>query len=831
MTELHERAMPSTTSVQPVCAMQARGAAGPWARGLAWLWLALVLAVAVHQFQFWRAGKVDTDVMALLPGSQRTAVADRVLQRMVDGASRDIVVLVGAPDWPAARTAARRFAAAVEAAAPDGDAAALQAVDRLAAFDVEAALAFYRPYRARLLTDAQREALRGTEPETLAKQALASLYQFAGGARLTDWRTDPLALWSGWWLERAAVTRVRERDGMSTVSADGMEWVVLSYRTPAPAFAVNGDTPHADRLSAAEQAARAAVPGIAIHIAGVPLHAEAAAAQANREMNVIGLGSLLAVLLLVWLAFRSVVPIALVGLSLLIGTAMAITVTALVFGQIHLITLVFGASLIGVAEDYGIHYFVTRQAKASRPPGPTMRLLLPGMALALGTSVVAYLSLGIAPFPGLRQMAVFSATGLVAAFVTVVLWFPWLDRRAPRPTGFAGRIGASLPRWPRLRADRRGMLALALLGIFIVAGIAQLRVADDVRQLQSSPASLVDAQRAVERLLGTPSPAQFLLVRGSSDEMVLAREEAVKRALTPLRAQGRLDGVIAVSDWVPSARRQQDDAALTHDAEQAARTEVARVLGDSAMAAQGTNEASARTSAPKPLTVARWLSHPVSQPLRHLWLGRIAEGNDADTTVASVMLLRGVADPAALQQIRAAAGTVAGVEWVDRVADYTGLLRHYRIQMSWLLAAGAGAVALLLWWRYGLRAWRALVPTLLAGACGVAVLGWMHVPLQLFSVLALALLIGVGVDYGIFLLEHPGDGASWTAIVLGAASTLLAFGLLALSATPALHAFGMTMLVGVSAVWLLAPWMRDEALPVPAPSHTPDASASADRDH
>lgn len=822
MTELRKPAMPSASS------MPAGDAAAPWARWLAWLWLALVLAVAAHQFQFWRAGKIDTDVMALLPGSERTAVADRVLQRMVEGASRDIVVLVGAPDWPAARTAARRFAAAVDTR---GHAAALQPVDRLATFDVDAALKFYQPYRAGLLTDAQREALRGMDPETLARQALASLYQFAGGARLTDWRTDPLSLWSGWWLDRAAVTRVREREGMSTVSADGMEWVVLAYRTPASAFAVDGDTPLADRLSAAERAARAAVPGVAVHIAGVPLHAEAAAAQANREMNVIGLGSLLAVLLLVWLAFRSVVPIVLVGLSLLVGTAAAITVTALVFGQIHLITLVFGASLIGVAEDYGIHYFVTRQARASRSPAHTMRLLWPGMVLALGTSVVAYLSLGIAPFPGLRQMAVFSATGLAAAFATVVLWFPWLDRRAPRPTVFARRIGASLRRWPRLRADRRGMLALAALAAFIIAGIAQLRVADDVRQLQSSPAALIDAQRAVERLLGTPSPAQFLLVRGPDDEAVLAREEAVKQALAALRAQGRLDGVIAVSDWVPSARRQQADAALTHDAEQAARREAARVLGDSESAAQRGDAASARASTPPPLTVSRWLSHPVSQPLRHLWLGRIADGHGAQTTVASVMLLRGVADPAALQQIRAAAGAVAGVEWVDRVADYTGLLRHYRMQMSWLLGAGAVAVALLLLWRYGLRAWRALLPTLLAAACGVAVLGWMHLPLQLFSVLALALLIGVGVDYGIFLLEHPGDGASWTAVVLGAASTLLAFGLLALSATPALHAFGVTMLVGVSAVWFLAPWMRDAASAAPAPSCTPDAAASADRNH
>ncbi|WP_334131654.1 hypothetical protein, partial [Silanimonas lenta] len=70
------------------------------------------------------------------------------------------------------------------------------------------------------------------------------------------------------------------------------------------------------------------------------------------------------------------------------------------------------------------------------------------------------------------------------------------------------------------------------------------------------------------------------------------------------------------------------------------------------------------------------------------------------------------------------------------------------------------------------------------------------------------LLLGVGIDYGIFLLEHQDDGASWLAVSLGAASTLLAFGLLALSQTPALHGFGLTMLVGVGAVWALSPLFR-----------------------
>jgi predicted exporter len=74
-------------------------------------------------------------------------------------------------------------------------------------------------------------------------------------------------------------------------------------------------------------------------------------------------------------------------------------------------------------------------------------------------------------------------------------------------------------------------------------------------------------------------------------------------------------------------------------------------------------------------------------------------------------------------------------------------------------------------------------------------------------VLALMLLLGVGVDYGIFMQEDPqrGDDAPWLAVGLSAASTLLSFGLLALSGTPALRAFGLTMLLGTALVWFIAP--------------------------
>jgi predicted exporter len=119
-------------------------------------------------------------------------------------------------------------------------------------------------------------------------------------------------------------------------------------------------------------------------------------------------------------------------------------------------------------------------------------------------------------------------------------------------------------------------------------------------------------------------------------------------------------------------------------------------------------------------------------------------------------------------------------------------------------------VLLVLLWRYGRRAWRAWMPTAIATLGTLALLALFGQPLQLFNVLALALLLGIGIDYGIFLLERENAdaGSAWLAVVLGAASTWLSFGLLALSSTPALRSFGLTLLFGILLVWFAAPFYR-----------------------
>ena len=753
-------------------------------------WLLVLIAVGMHQWQFWTHDGIDTDVMALLPVNEQAPDVALATEQLVGQMSRQVVVLLGAGEWADARAAVQVFRQSLAI----GAGTRLREDPVAQKTSMEAALGFYQPWRERLLTPAQRAMLAGMPDGALVQKALQDLYQPAVQARLSDWASDPLGLWTQWWTARGAQSQARPRDGELWVAADGQQWAVLQFTLQGSAFRLSGEPMLDGALQAALAQVHAKWPGARMVTAGVPLHAEAAAVQAHWEINTIGWGSLAGVLLLVWLAFRSLRPMALVGVSLLVGCAVALSVTALFFEQVHLLTLVFGASLVGVAEDYGIHYFASRQGAPGRSPHGLMRTLLPALWLALGTSAIAYLALGAAAFPGLRQMAVFSVVGLMAAMFTVVCWFPWLDRGTMPHSRVAQRIGQTLMAWPRWRHALPGSITVcgALMLLLWLRG--GLHAQDDVRQLQNASPSLVAQQRQVGEILGLPSPAQLYLVQGSTPEQVLQREEELKDRLDALVAHQVLVGYSAVSDWVPSARRQDSDALLVDRAQDAVFKGVNAVLGESF--------ARATTPPPQQLTVQAWLAQPISAAARPLWLG------ERDGAYRSLLMLRGVKGLESLPALEGAAQGLDGVTWVDKPAEISGLLQRYRISMTELLLLGHVLVLAALWLRFGRKAWRAWMPTVLASLVVGGVLTVFGMPWQLFNVLALMLLLGVGVDYGIFLQEHEDDPHAWLAVVIGAGSTWLSFGLLGLSATPALKAFGLTLMLGLPLVLVLAPLFR-----------------------
>src|SRR5690606_40538476 len=97
---------------------------------------------------------------------------------------------------------------------------------------------------------------------------------------------------------------------------------------------------------------------------------------------------------------------------------------------------------IGVTLDFPLHYLSKSWTLRPWNPARALRLTLPGMTLALLTNLVGYLALAFTPFPGLTQVAVFSAAGLLGAYLCAVCLLPPLTaglRPWPAPLGLAQR--------------------------------------------------------------------------------------------------------------------------------------------------------------------------------------------------------------------------------------------------------------------------------------------------------------------------------------------------------------------------------------------------------
>ena len=778
-----------------------------------WLWAVVVASVVAHNAYLWWGQRLtaDTDILALLPLEQRDPALQRAFTHMVDATQQRLIVLIGAADEADARRAADAYS---EVLAPHGN--LIQSAGRITDQSGSDWLASFEGRRLTLMTPQDEASLRSQPQQFWTDVALAKLYSPFTGPRLTAWQDDPFGLFANWIQARAQETPVRPRAGRLFVSDGQRDYIVLPFALQVPVFSVAGQQAVISLLEQARQAAYRVVPKAEVIQAGVILHAAVAGQQAHLEISIIGIGSLAGVVLLTWVTFRSFKPIVLITVSIAIGFLGALSISSLLFNGIHIITLVFGASLIGVAEDYGI-YFLCKRSGANDRVGSwqLLRRILPALLLTLATSVIGYMGLVLTPFPGLHQMAVFSIIGLIFAWLTVVFWFPTLVHASTlRNQNLLNRYGRWLTRWPLFYYDRRSFLPVASFAGLAVLGWLRLDIQDDIRSLQNSPKNLIDDQLKINKLLDLPAPGQFYLLRGATAETVLQREEILKQRLDRLIDNRQIGGYHAISNWVPSARLQAARRELIGQsvlAENGALVTLAGSLGEDRGWVTATRARLLGASAT--IVPEDFLKIPASEPWRYLWIGKVA--NDG---YAAIVTLRGVTKDS-LPALERAGDGIEGVHWVDKVGEITAILAAYRRYMSWVLLFSYLAVYGLLYFRYRHDSWRVLAPTVLATIVTLTLLGIAGQGLNLFHVLGLMLLLGIGVDYGIFFQEPNSqhDDAAWLAAGLSALSTMLSFGLLGLSRTPPLQAFGLTMAIGIAAVTLLVPCFRkgqsDELMP------------------
>jgi predicted exporter len=517
-------------------------------------------------------------------------------------------------------------------------------------------------------------------------------------------------------------------------------------------------------------------------------------ARTRAEADRIGLVSTLGFVLLLLAAYRSLPTLLLVALPVASGALAGLAVLALGSGEVHGITLAFGFTLLGVAQEYPIR--VLSHRRAGETALASVRALWPLLATAMVSAAIAYLAFLASGVAGLEQLAVFTIAGLTTAGLATRYLLPRvLPARfadAAATPGLA-RAAAALDRLPRPRWLPWLLAALALALLWRAPGPTWQ---NDLAALTPVPPALLARDAQLRRELGAPDVRYLLVLRAADAEGVLRLSESLQPRVDALVRRGALDAVELPSRYLPSLATQRARQARLPDRAtlEAALAEATRDLPFRHGLFEPFVDDVEHARALEPLTPAAFERSPLGARLSGML---VASGDDW----LGLATLSGVDDVAAIEAFAAASG--GDVHLLDLKSASESLVAAYRTRILHALALALGllAVTVMLALRSMRRAWHVLAPMSLATVLVVAVERAAGIPLSLFHLVAVTLAAGLGLHYALFFERPVADAAEGRrtlhATLVCVVSALLVFGLQAASTIPVLRAIGLTVALGV----------------------------------
>jgi predicted exporter len=763
----------------------------------------MLLVIAMLGSQALTKDWLETGFLALLPVTEQKPEIVKAIQQHNEQRDRKVIWLTGAATSEAAISHARQLK---------------QQLQRSQLFNTillelpqKPLVQRYQhlfPYRYQLL-DVRTQFMLSNNPKDLLSQNLETIYSPMGQMTAADLEHDPLLIFSRYFNAQNPVKLTVEQ-GIVVLHDRNRYWALLLADLKDSHLQLD----NLETLLALVNNTKAQIQeaGGDLMVTGMPLFTAYGSDTAKQEISTVGVGSSIGIIILMLLTFRSLRPLVLSFLAISSGLLAALVVSVMVFGKIHIITLIFGASLIGVADDYALHFMCDSFGAKNWQPRDGLRYIFLGLLIGLMTNLLSYAGLVFSPFPGLQQVALFSAVGLLVAWLTVVLLFPILltsftPEHQPVILKLANYWQEHWPVW--LLKNRLWLIPLGV--VFILGGLWQLTPRDDVRLLQSAPAALMKTADKMKQLLPVSQENQFFMVSGANLNEWHQNEQCLLKQLKILTLQNKLSAYQGLSDNWPDEHAQKTNYQLLENTlyQSGLLKQYMSDLGFSDKAIK--NEIKEFSDAKdRTISLPDWLT-TADESKQYLWLGC---GSNRCTSIVSLI---GISDLSALSALQ----NLPGVAWVDQVEQLSAMFARYRIRVSLLLTAAYLLVFIGLGIKFGWKNGLAITSIpVVAALVSLAMMGWFNQLFSLFNLFALLLVLGIGVDDAIFFFmaeasrkkQAPPDSDSEDkrastslAVTLSALTTLLAFGLLAISSTEIVHAFGFTVATGILTALLCSP--------------------------
>ncbi|HMO19257.1 MAG TPA: MMPL family transporter [Oligoflexia bacterium] len=530
--------------------------------------------------------------------------------------------------------------------------------------------------------------------------------------------------------------------------------------------------------------------------------------SAHRIQNDIGRvgfwGSLFVVGILLY-SFGSLLPLItgmlVVGSGIIFGTFL----TLLFLGEMNLLTLAFGSSLMGVSVDYSIHYqseyyFIKRKSDIDS----TIRSVFRPITLGALTSIIVFVSLFFSGFPGLRELSVFGIGSLFSAYLTVVLWFPLIfgekvvdSKKVPsflRMLVDAGKIKRNFGLTFKKKSKAKSFILFGII-CFVVFSSINITTNDDIRLLQKPEPHILESELWLSERTGQRMPNSFVMIEGKTREDVEMRSVLASRLLRRLQGEGTIDSFASLYSFLPSRDDQERSYRVYREFLDKHEKELRESLLNRLEMDDRLVGRIFDMSDMSPLTEER-VNKLVPEMLKSS-LGIRAY----DSGYFYQIPVFGVKDRGSLIK---SLGEEYGIYFYEYHDELSKLFKSYRERALYLLLLAYVFIWLILVYLYGSKiGTKALVPALGSSVTTFSIMAIIGEPVNFFSILALVVVLGLGIDFVLFALEGKKEegGSRETAapvsILLSTCTTICTFSPLVLSDSPVLRTFGFVICLGV----------------------------------
>ena len=458
------------------------------------------------------------------------------------------------------------------------------------------------------------------------------------------------------------------------------------------------------------------------------------------------------------------------------GFSVAFAGTLLCLGELNILTILISTSLIGLMFDYVLHWLSKNEGEAIR--AISIKNMLKIFLLGLLITLSGYLAFTFSDLRLLKEVALFSAFALVAAFLASYFFMPLVFEGVKFYrskifdaflTKFCDLSGAAA----RHLGVKFLAISLILLAIFLVFDLKNLSKSENIKDYSNMPKSLLADSSYILSLTGN-NQNTMIVTRSRGD--ILGGEKSL---LDELKKRNLIKDESSLSDMFLSKSEQDElkeafKKALDDEqiyaiyekfgfSKDEVRSEILKILSE------------------KELSVSEILAQKSMKDFKKFML-------DENASVAYVSgFVKGAASDELLERHNAFS--------LNFASSLNESLTQAK-ELALKLKIAALVVAFLLLWFY----FSALISALVMGIIIFGVLLTLFIfavfgiNLSIFGVFGLILASAVGIDYMIFALnESLSEKERIYGIFCAFITSFISFFTLSFSQTAALSVFGLSV--------------------------------------